>query len=90
MALEQSVEHGPIAKSAATVRARRAVAVVLVVTGLALLSIVLHYVLALEQTAPWIMGDELRYSDMAKDFLDHGRLLFREERRRSQPPTRRL
>ena len=67
-----------MAKSAATVRARRAVAGGLVVAGLALLSIAVRYALALEQTAPWIMGDELRYSDMAKGFLEHGRLLVRE------------
>ena len=50
----------------------------LIVAGVVLLSIVVRYMLALDQTAPWLMGDELRYADMAKSFLDEGSLFFRE------------
>ena len=50
----------------------------LVADGVVLLTIVVHYVLALDQKAPWLMGDELRYAEMAKSFLDQGKLYFRE------------
>jgi hypothetical protein len=51
----------------------------LLVAGGLLATIVARYFLALDQPAPWLMGDELRYAEMAKSFLDEGRLLFREE-----------
>jgi Dolichyl-phosphate-mannose-protein mannosyltransferase len=80
MALDQSVEHGPSAEPAADAHRRfDALAPALVGAGALILSVVLHYFFATRQAAPWLMGDELRYSEMAKDFLDHGRLLFREE-----------
>jgi hypothetical protein len=52
---------------------------VLLVAGTLLLSLVARYLLALKLTAPWLMGDELRYSEMAKSFQNEGELLFREE-----------
>ncbi|MGH3079757.1 MAG: hypothetical protein ACRDNH_01295 [Gaiellaceae bacterium] len=51
----------------------------LTAAGVLLLTVVVRYVLALDQTAPWLMGDELRYAEMAKSFLEEGRLLFREQ-----------
>jgi hypothetical protein len=79
MALDQSVERRPTAKPAVEAHGRwYALAPALLGAGALLLSVVLHYLLALKQPAPWLMGDELRYSEMAKDFLDQGKLSFRE------------
>jgi hypothetical protein len=80
MALDQSVERRPVTGSRTAVRDRRtAVAAGLIIAGVVLVSMVVRYLLALDQPAPWLMGDELRYADMAKSFLEEGRLLFREE-----------
>jgi hypothetical protein len=78
MAVEQSVERGRIKGSATFVGRAHTLAGPLIVAGVVLLSMVVHYALSLQQTAPWIMGDELRYSDMAKSFIEEGRLLVRE------------
>lgn len=78
MAVDHSVK--PVADTEADARGRGGtLAVGLIVAGLVLLSMVVRYALALDQTAPWLMGDELRYADMAKSFVDEGRLLFREQ-----------
>jgi hypothetical protein len=80
MALDQSVERRPITGSGATARGRaNALPATLVIAGVVLASIVVHYLLALDQPAPWLMGDELRYAEMAKSFLDDGKMLFRDE-----------
>jgi hypothetical protein len=79
MALDQPVEGSSRAQSAGEARGRgHELSAVLILSGIVLLTVVVHYVLALEQTAPWLMGDELRYAEMAKSFLEHGSLLFRE------------
>jgi hypothetical protein len=79
MALDQTMERKPRPKTVTVGGLGQAWAWALIAGGVVLLSIVVHYVLALQQTAPWLMGDELRYADMAKSFLDERRLLFREE-----------
>jgi hypothetical protein len=77
MAVDHSVE--PVADTEAQARGGGGVlAVGLIAAGLVLLTMVVRYVFALDQTAPWLMGDELRYSDMAKSFLAEGRFHFRE------------
>lgn len=80
MAVDQQVEQRPVTDSRAGARALgMSVPAALVIAGTLLLAIVFRYLLALEQTAPWLMGDELRYAEMAKSFFDEERLLFREE-----------
>ena len=80
MGLDQSVERTSVAGSRAALRGRENTLYAgLIVTGVVLLSMIVRYALALDQPAPWLMGDELLYSDRAKGFLDEGRLLFREE-----------
>jgi hypothetical protein len=77
MAVDQTAE--PVAGPEAAAHDRRgALAVALLASGVVLLTMVVRYVLALDQTAPWLMGDELRYSDMAKSFLAEGKFHFRE------------
>jgi hypothetical protein len=79
MALDQPVAQRAGSKSAVHASRRwHALAPALIGAGAVLLSVVVHYVLATRLTAPWLMGDELRYSEMAKDFLDQGDLFFRE------------
>jgi hypothetical protein len=51
---------------------------VLVLSGGFLLAIALRYLLAREIVTPWIMADELIYSEMAKNFADSGEFLLRE------------
>ena len=63
----------PVTGAVAAVRDRgNAIAAALIVAGIVLLSMVSPLPLALDLPAPWLMGDELRYSDMAKSFLDEG------------------
>ena len=50
----------------------------LVMTGGFLLVIALRYLLAREIVTPWIMADELIYSEMAKNFADSGSFMVRE------------
>ncbi|HEY7732047.1 MAG TPA: glycosyltransferase family 39 protein [Gaiellaceae bacterium] len=79
MALDQSVDQRPSAEPAVGARGRwHALEPALIGAGVVLLSVVLHYLLATKLTAPWLMGDELRYAEMAKDFFDQGHLHFRE------------
>jgi hypothetical protein len=54
------------------------VALGLVLTGGVLLAIVLRILLTREIVTPWIMADELIYSEMAKNFADRGEFLLRE------------
>jgi hypothetical protein len=57
----------------------RAVPVWAWLTGIVLLSALLHYALARRTPAPWIMVDELVYSELAKSFAESGRFLVRDE-----------
>jgi hypothetical protein len=47
--------------------------------GIVALSAVLRFALAQRMVAPWIMVDELVYSELAKSFADGGRFLIRGE-----------
>jgi hypothetical protein len=50
----------------------------LLLGGGLLLAIAIRYLLAREIVTPWIMADELIYSEMAKNFADRGQFLLRE------------
>jgi hypothetical protein len=50
----------------------------LVLSGGFLLAIAVRYLLARQIVTPWIMADELVYSEMAKNFADSGEFLLRE------------
>ena len=68
----------------ASVRARtldrvRAVPAWVWVGGLVVVSAGIRYALARRIVAPWIMVDELVYSELAKSFADSGRFLLRGE-----------
>jgi hypothetical protein len=48
-------------------------------TGLVILSALVRYALARPSPAPWIMVDELIYSELAKSFAESGRFLVRDQ-----------
>jgi hypothetical protein len=48
-------------------------------TGLVILSSLVRYAMARRSPAPWIMVDELIYSELAKSFAESGRFLVRGE-----------
>jgi hypothetical protein len=48
-------------------------------TGIVVLSVLFRLALARRMVAPWIMVDELLYSELAKSFAEHGRFLVRGE-----------
>src|SRR5919108_1987307 len=52
---------------------------ILLVGGLVLLAATVYVALGLRIETPWIMVDELAYSELAKGIADHGRLLVRDE-----------
>ena len=54
------------------------ISLALVLSGGFLLAIAARYLLAREIVTPWIMADELIYSEMAKNFEDSGEFLLRE------------
>ena len=54
------------------------VSLVLLLSGGFLLAIALRYLLAREIVTPWIMADELIYSEMAKSFADGGEFMLRD------------
>jgi hypothetical protein len=53
-------------------------AVTLMLVGALLLAFVVRVVLARKVVTPWIMVDELIYSELAKSFADHGDFLLRD------------
>jgi hypothetical protein len=55
------------------------VASVVAAGALILAAMLIRALLARRVAAPWIMGDELEYSDMAKSFAAHGDFLLRGE-----------
>jgi hypothetical protein len=67
----------PAARSFATVIRAPAVVWPLVATGLVLLATLLRILLARRMPAPWIMSDELIYSDLAESFVERHQMLFR-------------
>jgi hypothetical protein len=48
------------------------------VAGIIVLSAAIRFLLARRMVAPWIMVDELIYSELAKSFAEHGRFLIRD------------
>ena len=62
-----------------TVELVRAVPMWAWVVGLVVVSAGIRYALARRIVAPWIMVDELVYSELAKSFADAGRFLLRGE-----------
>jgi hypothetical protein len=65
--------------TAASVRARaRAVPVWAWLVGLVAVSAAIRYAIGRSAVAPWIMVDELVYSELAKSFAETGRFLVRE------------
>jgi hypothetical protein len=71
-----------LARRPAVVRLRAAVeaprAVLLAVAGLILVALTARIVLARDVLAPWVMPDELEYSELAKSFEAGGNYLFRD------------
>jgi hypothetical protein len=59
--------------------ARPATLASLVVAGLVLLAVAIRIWLTRRIPAPWIMGDELLYSSLAKSFSEHHQMAFRQE-----------
>ena len=47
--------------------------------GIVAISTLVRYVFGRGMVAPWIMIDELIYSELAKSFADAGRFLVRDE-----------
>lgn len=71
----------PADRSFASVIRAPAVAWSLVATGLVLLAMLVRILVAHRMTAPWIMSDELIYSDLAESFSDRQEMLFRQHPR---------
>lgn len=59
--------------------ARPATLASLVVAGLVLLAVAIRIWLTRRIPAPWIMGDELLYSSLAKSFSEHHQMTFRQQ-----------
>jgi hypothetical protein len=57
----------------------RSLAVQLFLSGALLLAFVVRLVLARRIATPWIMIDELTYSELAKNFAEHGDFLLRDQ-----------
>jgi hypothetical protein len=71
-------EHGfPESRFGAFVRAG-SLAVNLIFAGIVLMALVVRLLLADRIVTPWIMADEFTYSEMAKNFADHGQFLVRD------------
>ena len=69
-----------VARTAAPARSlARVVPVWAWLTALVVLSAVVRFAFARRIAAPWIMVDELIYSELAKSFADSGRFLIRDE-----------
>ena len=67
------------AVSLSAVVARPTVAAPVVVAGLVLLAVAIRIWLTRRIPAPWIMGDELLYSSLAKSFSEHHHMVFRQQ-----------
>jgi hypothetical protein len=62
-----------------SVVARPTVAAPVLVAGLVLVAVAIRIWLTRRIPAPWIMGDELLYSSLAKSFSEHHQMAFRQE-----------
>ncbi len=63
--------------AAAPIARARAIPAWVWLTGIVVLSVAFRIALARRMVAPWIMVDELLYSELAKSFAEHGRFLVR-------------
>ncbi len=73
-----SARSGLVTRAQALPLARvRAVPAWAWLTGIVVLSVLVRLALARRMVAPWIMVDELLYSELAKSFAEHGRFLVR-------------
>jgi hypothetical protein len=80
--LASEVPHGRAparAVSLPTLIARPATLASLAVAALVLLAIAIRIWLNRRIPAPWIMGDELLYSSLAKSFSEHHQMAFRQQ-----------
>ena len=73
--------RAPAARSLASLTRAPGVAWSLAATGLVLLATLIRILVAHRMPAPWIMSDELIYSDLAESFAEHHQMLFREHAR---------
>ena len=79
MATESNVHEGEFPKSRfETVSGERTLVVPLVLAGAIVVALIVRIVLATRIVTPWIMVDELIYSELAKSFADGGDFLLRE------------
>jgi hypothetical protein len=79
LATETQVENGEFSASRfETVVSTRSRAIPLAVAGIVVLALVVRMVLAHRIVTPWIMIDELLYSELAKNFADGGEFLVRD------------
>jgi hypothetical protein len=67
----------PVSRFESVVRGG-SLAFTLIFSGVVLLALVVRLILADRIVTPWIMADELIYSEMAKSFADHGQFLLRD------------
>lgn len=74
----------PADRSFATLIRTPAVAWSLAATGLVLLAMLVRILVAHRMRAPWIMSDELIYSDLAESFAERHQMLFRGHARNFQ------
>ncbi len=80
MANEVPHERAPArAVSLPTFIALRATSATLVAAGAVLLAVAIRIWLTRSIPAPWIMGDELLYSSLAKSFSEHREMVFRQQ-----------
>jgi hypothetical protein len=79
LATESPIREGefPASRFESFVRAG-SLAVTLIFAGIVLLALVVRLLLADRIVTPWIMADELIYSEMAKSFAQHGDFLVRD------------
>ena len=56
---------------------RSTVGTALVLAGVLLLAVLLRLLLVRRIPAPWIMGDELLYSELARSFAENGNFVLR-------------
>jgi hypothetical protein len=79
LATEAQVEKSELSPSRfETVVSTRSRAIPLAVAGIVVLALVVRMVLAHRIATPWIMIDELLYSELAKNFADGGEFLVRD------------
>ena len=77
--MADELRQRPRALSVPTVMARPEAAASLIVAGLVLLAIVIRIWVTRRVPAPWLMGDELLYSEFAESFSERRRMTFEQQ-----------